>query len=848
MKFYHLVIVAAVIFFTSAVRAQSPARNTENGLQLSWRLLDNQYRGTGMAAAQFVLRNTGKKKFPASGWTIYFNSSQPVVSGEAEGRVRISHVNGDIFKMEPLPGFKAPAKNDSTVITYATDGTIINKTAAPSGPFLVWDKEPGKGYRITGYNVNTPAPSTPEMKSAEKIYTENSSLIDLRAEETAGIFPTPVYAVHGPGVFEVNSSLFIETDPAFAAEADFLFGQLKELRPELTRTVTAGLSAARVVLRKNQLPAEAYTLQIGERGAEISAASGAGIFYGIQSLLNLLSPDLYRNKQVPLRFPFIVIKDQPRFEYRSLLIDIARNFKTKETLLRVLDLMALYKMNVLHLHFNDDEGWRIQIPSLPELTDVGGKRGHSADPLGLLPPSYAAGPQPGFTQGSGYYTREEFVEILRYANVRHIQVIPEIESPGHARAAILSMLARYRRYLQAGEPDKAAEYLLSDPDDSSRYLSAQQWTDNVMCVARPSVYRFVETVVDELRAMYREAGAPLITIHMGGDEVPAGAWEGSPVCRQLVEADSSLQEINDLWYYYYGKVNRMLRERGLFLSGWEEAGMRKTKLDGKDILIVNGRMVNEDMQLHVWNNVTGWGAEDLPYKLANAGYKVILSPVSNNYLDLAYYKHPEEPGYYWGGFQDIEKPFSFVPFDYYRTSREDPDGNPVSPSFFIHKEKLTAFGQSNIKGIQGLLWAETLRSDEDFWYMLLPKLLGVAERAWAPDPDWAREKDSLLFNTQYAKAWNQFVNRLAKWELPRLDYYAGGYPYRIPPPGVKVENGAVLANTQFPGMQIRYTTDGSDPGPASLLYTGPVTGRGQILLRCFDTRGRGSRIILADNK
>ncbi len=160
-------------------------------------------------------------------------------------------------------------------------------------------------------------------------------------------------------------------------------------------------------------------------------------------------------------------------------------------------------------------------------------------------------------------------------------------------------------------------------------------------------------------------------------------------------------------------------------------------------MIVNPRFANNGFQLHVWTR-TG-GGRRMPYRLANAGYKVVLSPVSNNYLDLAYCKHPDEPGYYWGGFQDIDKPFYFIPFDYYRTSVEDPSGNPVDPHVFDCKERLTDFGKSNIVGIQGLLWAENLRTVEDMEYLLLPKLLGVAERAWAKEPEWALETDKPQF-------------------------------------------------------------------------------------------------------
>ena len=139
----------------------------------------------------------------------------------------------------------------------------------------------------------------------------------------------------------------------------------------------------------------------------------------------------------------------------------------------------------------------------------------------------------------------------------------------------------------------------------------------------------------------------------------------------------------------------------------------------------------------MWNNVPGWGAEDLAYRLANGGFKVVLCPVTNLYFDLAWNPNPEESGLDWGGFVDLRKPFQFVPFDYYRNVRLDRRGNPLDPAVFVGKDRLTDYGKANVLGIQGNLWSETLGGDGRLDYKLVPKLLGLAERAWAADPDWA---------------------------------------------------------------------------------------------------------------
>jgi hexosaminidase len=535
------------------------------------------------------------------------------------------------------------------------------------------------------------------------------------------------------------------------------------------------------------------------------------------------------------------------------MIDIARNFQSKEETLRLLDLMALYKMNILHLHFSDDEGWRLQIPGLPELTEVGARRGHRAVqgqvlPTAkgqavkgeLLPPSFGSGADTTNTNGSGYYTKAGFIEILKYATERHISVIPEIESPGHARAAVRAMDTRYAHFMQAGDKEEAMRYLLRDTLDQSVYRSAQMWSDNVMNPALHSVYRFMGKVMDEIQDMYKEAGAPLATIHVGGDEVPSGAWEKSPACNDLIKSDPSIGTTAGLWYYYLSRVNQLLKDRGLFLSAWEEVALRKG--------VVNRDFGAQHFQVHVWNNFIGSGGEDLAYKLANAGYKVVLAGVTNFYFDMAYEKAFDEPGYYWGAYIDVDKPFSFIPYDYLKNTKEDNNGRRLDAAAFANKESLTDSGKSNIVGIQGLVWGETVKGQERLEYMLLPRLLGVAERAWAKSPAWATEKEEAVSARLYREAWNVFINVLSKRELPRLDHYAGGFQYRIPAAGARVEAGRVVANVQLPGFTIRYTSDGKEPDGKSKRYTGPITDKGLIRLAVFSPSGRRGRMVALENK
>ncbi|MDX5419619.1 MAG: family 20 glycosylhydrolase, partial [Hymenobacteraceae bacterium] len=393
---------------------------------------------------------------------------------------------------------------------------------------------------------------------------------------------------------------------------------------------------------------------------------------------------------------------------------------------------------------------------------------------------------------------------------------------------------------------EAKRYLLRDLEDKSVYRSVQNWNDNVINVALPSTYTFLEKVVDEILAMYQEAGAPIQTIHMGGDEVPNGVWEKSPAVQALIAANPKVNSKDDLWDYYFGKVNDMLNARKLYLSGWEEIGLTKVKQNGRNVYVPNPDFKGKNFHVDVWNNL--WGAEDLAYRMANAGYKVVLTNASNLYLDLTYQKAYEEPGLYWAGYLDLDKPFYFIPYDYMKNQKVDTDNKPINPAIFKGKEQLTAFGRSNIVGLQAPLWSEMIKTPERLEYMLLPKLLGLAERAWAPDPAWATEPDAAKGETAYNQAWSAVVNVLGKRELPRLSHYAGGFQYRIPTAGAMVENGKVLANVQLPGFTIRYTTDGSEPTEKSKVYTGPISEKGEVKLKVFSPSGRSGRVVTVVNK
>lgn len=843
MKYFFSVLFSALLY-VNVLAQQKPITHID--LHLKWEIIENNYKGQQQSLAALTL-TTGKQfTLPAKGWKLYFNFLRPVIAGTVTGGLDITHVNGDFHYLAPKADFNGISKNSSLKVQLLTMYWLINKTDSPKGFYLVWDDAPDKFYPLNNPEL---IPSTQPKQFArspndnvaattpQSVYEQNKAIRDIPADSLIKVFPTPQSYQPTDDKFILTAGVKIVNDD-FNKEAAYLKSELGKL------LLPAPASNGRIInIVKKQMPGEAYELKVTNNQITIAASSAAGIFYGIQSLKTLIPPGAYAKKQASVVIPGVNVIDEPRFGYRAFMLDVARNFQPKKEILKLLDLMSLYKLNVFRFHLTDDEGWRLQIPTLPELTTVGGKRGHTLNNSNNIQPSYGSGP---FINNTTFYTRADFIEILKYATDRHISVIPEIETPGHARAAVKAMDARYRSFISQNKPQEARQYLLRDLEDSSTYTSVQYFNDNVIDVSLPSTYNFIETIVSGIKQMYTEAGAPLQTIHFGGDEVPAGVWEKSPAFLSLMKNDTAIKSTDDLWAYYYGRVNKILKANNLYLTAWEEVGTHKVIQNGKKATVINPALVNENIHLEVWNNVLGWGSEDLAYKLANSGYKVILSNVTNLYFDMAYNKSFYEPGYYWGSYADESSSFKFIPYDYFKNVTVDRLNNPINPAVFLNKEKLTIAGKSNIIGLQGALWGENLQSTDKLEYMLLPKLLGFAERAWAADPDWAVETDTTKSQKLYHVAWSKFVDILGKRELPRLTYYAGGFQYRIPEVGI-IRTGKVVTANSMPGFDIRYTTDGKEPTVNSPLYTTPLTAS-KLKFSLFDVSGRPGRVTTVENK
>ena len=834
-----------------------------HSLKLRWSFLGNS--PSGPATMELTIRNTGDAPLPAQGWALYFNFWRNIDPTKAPAEIICARVNGDLWRLAPSERFHPIAPGAEARFLVPTLQPLSQITDMPAGSYIVFgDSTPGARAepivpeispfptderRRRGKDDHVPA------ETAELLYTENAGLTLLPADAFSPITPRPQSIQARDGKYSLHAGTAIVAAPEQRGAAELLRDAVRPLLRHELRIVEAEprepaihLVIDAVDAGETPSPGESYELSVGSDGIDIQGASAAGIVRAIQSLRQLLPISAYLAPQERLEVPAVRIVDTPRFAYRGLHLDVARNFTTKRDVLRLLDIMAFYKLNKFHFHLTDDEGWRLAIPGLPELTEIGAKRGFTTDETDCLLPSFSSGAvaDAAISAGTGHYTRADFIEILRYATARHIEVIPEIEMPGHARAAIVAMNARYRRLMAEGKPEAAREYLLADPDDRSTYRSIQGWNDNVVCIGLLSVDRFIDTVTAEMKAMYAEAGAPLTALHVGGDEVPAGIWEGSPICRRRME-EIGARDLSGLQDDFVARLLRIAREHGLIMACWEEIAIVGGLLGhaGGGEPTPNPAFAGGAVRPYIWNAVWGWGREDVAYRLANEGYPVVMCASRHLYLDLAYSNDPEEPGQEWSGFVSTRKAFDFCPLDIFAIADRDVSGRPLEKATIAAKQRLKPAARGNILGIQAELWGEHTINAERLEYFTLPRLIAVAERAWAPDPAWSDIAEPAARHARMGEDWNEFANRLGQRELPRLDGLLGGFGYRVPVPGATLRDGKLYANVEAPGLNIRYSQDGSEPTTRSTLYAGPaaVSPGARVRLAAFTRTGRRSRSI-----
>lgn len=808
---YLLYFTLGTLCFLAAMTGCKSSGEMKSPVSLTWEMGTADVK-PGYYENSFILKNISD--FPlGKDWMIYYSQLPREILQEETSPVKVELVNANFFRMYPTGNFQPLAPGDSLIVTFCCTNGLTKISHAPEGTYWVSQVGGKQGTPLPIELTLRPlqiSASESRYPAPDKIYASNLRLQNKAKLRQTDVFPSVKKVIP---VFD-KENLIIENKVGLTFHDDFA-NEAKLLKEKLGALFSLEVvSDAPVTIHLDYLPQqeaavndEYYRIDMDNNGINISASTAHGVFNGTQTVLSLL-----KGQRTPFILETVSIQDYPDLSYRGQMLDIARNFTTVENMKKLVDVISSYKLNVLHFHFSDDEGWRLEIPGLNELTSVGARRGHTTDEMECLYPGYDGNYDPNATtSGNGYYTREEFIDLLRYAAERHVRVIPEIESPGHSRAAIVSMKARYNKYINT-DPEKANEYLLSDAQDTSCYVSAQSYTDNIMNVALPSTYRFMEKVISEVAAMYKEAGVSLTAIHLGGDEVPDGAWMGSPVCQSFMR-EYGMTNAHELSEYYITKMADYLQQNNLQFGGWQEAALGHSETTDQ-------YLTQRAAGIYCWNTVPEWESDQIPYQIANKGYPVILCNVNNFYLDLAYDGHPDERGLSWAGYVDESKSFSMLPYSIYRSSRTDMAGNPLDLDLAGKgKTTLTALGKERILGVQAQLFAETIRSFQWVEYYTFPKILGLVERGWNTSPVWETlggKNEQQAFNQDLAL----FYSKVSEREMP---YWASrSINFRLPHPGLYVEEGMLFANTPVRGGEIRFTTDGTEPTLLSQLWKAPV--------------------------
>lgn len=760
-----------------------PLLLTAQSLSMDWRLVQNDVE-PGIVEHCITLTNHITDTLTSAGdWLIGYcwMSVHPYSYDGAE--LEEKEVCASYHELRPTPSFRPLAPGESRSYKLLQRGAVIRESAGPEGAFFVAQAgaQP-QDIPIQSARFTSPQqwsrPANPGYADGEFVYRYNAPfctpITDSENIRPLGLVPYPKEISMGRGMCQVNKA-----------------------------KVRAILDAS--------LPAEGYRITVAKKNITIASADRRGYLHAMRTLQQLM-----RNANIPQ----MTITDWPDLAHRGLMIDIARNYMPKEEIIRILDLMAAYKLNVLHFHIADDEAWRVEIKGLPELTEIGARRGYTIDEHECLYPAYCGGWNPNApTTANGFLRERDYIDIVHHAEMLGIQVIPEIDMPGHSRAAIRAMEERFRRLLPISE-EAAWEYRLADPDDRSVYSSAQHYTDDVICIALPSCYTFAEKVLKELARMHREAGQPLSVFHVGGDEVANGAWTKSPRC-QLFMQENHLADTHELKDYFLQRILDIMQPLGIQCAGWEEIVMRGNA--------VNPRFVGSNAISWCWNSIPEWRGDEKPYRLANAGFPVVLACVGNLYLDMSYTNHQQERALHWGGYTDEHTTFDFLPFDIYRSVRytmkreerniDEYDANKVT--------RLLPEARKNIYGIQGQVFAETLRSSAQLEEYIIPKIFGLAERAWnatplayriAPNAEAGKdlfEKERLVFSLQVYEE----LKHLS--DLPLTIGIGRGLSFHLAQPGIHAENGIIYMNHPSPDAIIRYTLDDTEPTDNSPCYNEP---------------------------
>jgi len=499
------------------------------------------------------------------------------------------------------------------------------------------------------------------------------------------LIPEPVSQQVNPGHFILPKAILID-----APHQPDLIPTLKDLATRLSTPtgysvtvlkVANPAATIRLLLNKTADPtlgAEGYHLSITTKAVLIKANQPAGLFYGIQTLLQLLPKEIESPAPVKMTSwttPCVTITDYPRFEWRGLMFDVSRHFFTKAEVKDFIDKMVRYKYNLLHLHLTDDEGWRIEIKSLPRLTQVGAWNVRRVGTFGTF-----STPTPDEARDyGGFYTQDDIRELVQYAKERFVNILPEVDVPGHSLAAIVS-------YPELSCTDGADKYHVRSGEKIMDWHKGgfTALIDNTLCPANEKVYPFLDKVFTEIAALF-----PFGYIHVGGDECAKNFWEQSDAVKQLMQKEG-LKTQQEVQSYFEKRVEKIIESKGKKVIGWDEI------LEGG--LAPNAAVMS-------WRGIKG-GIE-----AAKLGHQVVMSPTTFVYLD------------YMQGDASIEPPV-YATLRLKTTYSFEPVPDSVEPAL--------------IKGGQANLWTEQVYNTRHLQYMLWPRSLAVAECLWSPKEkkDW----------------------------------------------------------------------------------------------------------------
>lgn len=489
--------------------------------------------------------------------------------------------------------------------------------------------------------------------------SETKSTADYR------IIPLPneIAASSGEVIFAPGTKFqLLVSDSIFAnvaGQLEELLVKKYELQPSASGEITISFEK---VISDNP---EAYNLKVGKNEIRIESSAPNGAFYALQTLRQMLPVEKLYQQDKKAVLEGVTISDAPRFGYRGTHLDVARHFVTADSIKRFIDVLAMHKMNTFHWHLTEDQGWRLQIMKYPRLTEVGSRRARTV--IGRNTPDYDT------ISHGGYYTQDEVRDIVKYASDRYINIIPEIDLPGHMLAALAS-------YPHLGCVGK-------------NYKVAETWGvfDDVLCAGNPRTLPFIYDIFDEVLALF-----PSKYIHIGGDECPKVRWEKCPKCQAKIKelglkADSLHTAEQQLQSHITKSVEKYLNERGRSLLGWDE--------------IIEGGLSSTA-------TVMAWRGANYAFEAAQKGNDAILSPTTHCYLD--YYQSDDfelEP-LAIGGCIPLERAYHFQPL-----------ADSVAPEIASH-----------ILGIQANLWTEYMKTYKHVEYMLLPRLAAISEAGWSHAP------------------------------------------------------------------------------------------------------------------